>query len=312
MSKIKFGWRSPAFSFDGTRGTDFLEQITTTMDLVHGSFDSVWVADHFIPWASFAAPDTDTLEAWTTISYLAGAYPNIDFGSIVLSQSYRNPALLAKSAATLQWLTGGRFILGIGAGWKEDEYLAYGYDFPKASVRIKQLSEAVHIIRKMWTESPATFEGDYYQIKDAYCEPMPDPAPPIMIGGGGEQLTLRVVAEQADWWNLSGSADFYGHKLDVLRGHCEAVGRDYESIVKTWTSDTILLAPSEAEAQRIAAANPLMDGVSGYTPQHLMDQLQSLIDLGVSYFMLRFADFPHTEGIQMFMEEVMPVLREKN
>jgi alkanesulfonate monooxygenase SsuD/methylene tetrahydromethanopterin reductase-like flavin-dependent oxidoreductase (luciferase family) len=207
-------------------------------------------------------------------------------------------------------LTGGRFIFGIGAGWKQDEYLAYNYDFPKPVVRIGQLAETVKIVRKLWTEAPASFEGKYYSIKNAYCEPRPDPLPPIMIGGGGEQLTLRVVAEQADWWNIpGGTLENYARKLEVLRAHCEAVGRNYEEIVKTWGHEALTIAGTEAEARRIAERNPLNSptAIVG-TPDQVADRLQSFIDLGVEYFVLRFADFPNTVGIELFMEQVMPRL----
>ncbi len=307
MANTKFGWRVPAFPVDGSRGSTFIEQITRTLDQVQGQFDSAWVADHFIPWASFEADETDTLECWTSIAYLAGAFPELDFGSIVLCQSYRNPALLAKMGATLQALTGGRFILGIGAGWKEDEYLAYGYEYPKASVRIAQLEEAVHIIHRMWTETPADFEGEYYAIEDAYCEPKPDPRPPIMIGGGGERLTLRVVAKHADWWNFpGGSVENYAHKLDVLRSHCDAVGRDYDEIAKTWAGEFVAVAESAAEARQIADASPFNDGGIVGTPDQVAEQLRAFTDLGVEYFILRFADFPNPAGARLFAEEVTP------
>ena len=138
---VKFGWRVPAFPVDGSRGAGFMRQISHTLGRIQGRFDSAWVADHFVPWSDVVPVETDSLEGWTEISYLAGAFPQLDFGNIVLCQSYRNPALLAKMGATLQMMTGGRFILGIGAGWKEDEYLAYGYDFPRPAVRIRQLEE---------------------------------------------------------------------------------------------------------------------------------------------------------------------------
>ena len=133
--------------------------------------------------------DADTLECWTAITYLAAAFPKLDFGAIVLCQSYRSPAVVAKMGATLQLLTGGRFVLGLGAGWRDDEYDAYGFDFPKPSVRLAQLEESIHIIQKMWSGGPATYEGKYYQIRNAYCEPTPDPVPPLLIGGGGASLT---------------------------------------------------------------------------------------------------------------------------
>lgn len=311
MSSVKFGWRVPAFPADGSQHTAFLHQITSTLQKIDGKFDSFWVADHFIPWADFVDVTTPTLECWSSICYLAAAFPNFDVGSIVMSQSYRNPAWLAKSAATLQWLTGGRLIFGLGAGWKEDEYRAYNYDFPRASVRIKQLEEAVQIIRKMWTESQATFTGEYYQIADAYCEPHPNPTPPILIGGGGEKLTLRVVAKHADWWNLGGSLASYGHKLDVLRSHCDAVGRDYDEIIKTWGEEGMIVAENDTDAQRIADHNPYgsTSGVDVHTPEHIVERLQQYVELGVSYFIIRFADFPNTDGIELFAEEVIPHFR---
>lgn len=311
MTSVKFGWRVPAFPVDDSRGSTFVDQITDTLDRVQGRFDSAWVADHFIPWAEFEADDTDTLECLTSICFLAGAFPELDFGSIVLCQSYRNPALLAKMGATLQVLTGGRFILAIGAGWKTDEYLAYNYEFPKTAVCIAQLEEAVQIIRKMWTQTPASFEGKYYRIQNAYCEPKPDPRPPIMIGGGGERLTLRVVARYADWWNIpGGSVENYAHKLDVLRSHCQAVGRDYDEIVKTWAGELVAVAETEAEARRIANASPFNGGsrIVG-TPDQVAERLRAFTDLGVEYFILRFADFPDTAGVELFADEVIPQFR---
>ncbi len=308
MANIKFGWRVPAFPVDDSRRSTFIDQITQTLGRVQGKFDSAWVADHFIPWARFQPDDTDTLECFTTMAYLAGAFPELDFGSIVLCQSYRNPALLAKMGASLQILSGGRFILGIGAGWKEDEYRAYNYEFPKPSVRIGQLDETVRIIRKMWAEAPASFEGKYYRIENAYCEPRPEPAPPIMIGGGGEKLTLRVVAQQADWWNFpGGSPENYARKLAALRSHCEAVGRDYDDIVKTWAGEAITIAETEAEAQRIAERNPFHGPAAMVgTPPQVADQLRRFTEMGVEHVILRFADFPNTTGVTLFAEEVIP------
>lgn len=308
MTQIKFGWRVPAFPVDDSRDTTFVDQIAQNLERAQGKFASAWVADHFIPWARFQSDDTDTLECLTSMSYLAGAFPELDFGSIVLCQSYRNPALLAKMGATLQLLSKGRFILGIGAGWKQDEYLAYNYEFPKASVRIAQLSETVQIIQKLWTEAPASFEGKYYRIKDAYCEPKPDPRPPILIGGGGEKLTLRVVAQYADWWNIpGGSVENYARKLEALRDHCQAVGRNYDEIVKTWAGELVAIAETEAEAKRIAEASPF-NGTSRTvgTPDQVAQYLRRFSDLGVTHFILRFADFPNPAGVELFAQEVIP------
>jgi alkanesulfonate monooxygenase SsuD/methylene tetrahydromethanopterin reductase-like flavin-dependent oxidoreductase (luciferase family) len=309
MDNLKFGWHMPSFPVDGSDGSAFVEQIDRTLERVHPHFDSVWVDDHVMPWATWQSNDTPYLECITTIAYLAARYPSLNLGSSVLCQSYRNPALLAKMAANLQLLTGGRFIFGIGAGWMVEEYEAYNFDYPKASVRIAQLEEAVQIVKALWTESPASFEGKYYRIDNAYCEPRPDPIPPILIGGGGEQLTLRVVAKHADWWNIpGGTLENYAHKLGVLRGHCHVVGRDYDEIVKSWSAEAVAVAATREEAERIAAASPYDNNPIIGTPAEVAEQLQPFIDLGVRCLIVRLLDFPETAGIELFANEVMPLL----
>jgi len=306
---VHFGWRVPDFPVDGTSGRAFVDQIVETLDALRGSFASAWVADHFVPWASFQDPMTDTYECWTTLCYLAGLFKEFTFGSIVLSQSYRNPALVAKMGATLHALTGGRFVLGIGAGWKQDEYLAYGYEFPAPAERIHQLDEAAQIIRLMWRERRATFHGRYYHIDGAICEPKPTPPPPLMIGGGGRRLTLRVTAKYADWWNFPGGAlEHYRELLDTLRDHCEAVGRDYDSIVKTWSNECVAVAPSREAALRMAQASPFYDAATSLVgaPDEVAAQLQRFVELGVRHVILRFADFPRLDGARLFMREVLP------
>lgn len=310
MPELKFGWHMPSFPVDGSSGSAFTAQIHRTLERIHPHFDSVWVDDHLMPWAPWQPNDTPYLECLTTIAYLAAAYPSLQFGSSVLCQGYRNPALLAKTVANIQLLTGGRFLFGIGAGWLEEEYRAYGFPYPKASVRIAQLEEAIQVVRLLWTQSPASFQGSYYTIEDAYCEPRPDPIPPLMIGGGGEKLTLRLVARHADWWNIpEGSAENYAHKLDVLRGHCEVIGRDYNQILKTWSAEAVVVAETDDEARRIAAASPYDNHPIAGTPERVADELQSFVDLGVKYLIVRLLDFPETAGIELFAREVMPRLR---
>jgi len=278
---------------------------------VKDRFDSAWVCDHFVPWASFVDVTTPTLEGFTTICYLAGVFPKLKFGNIVLCNSYRNPALLAKMGATLQTLSRGRFILGIGAGWKEDEYLAYGYDFPPPSVRIGQLEEAVQIIRMMWSRGEATFDGRYFKVHKAYCHPKPQPIPPIMIGGGGEKLTLRVVARYADWWNLPNvSPETYRHKLMVLERHCHDVGRKPSEIVKT-LGNMVAIAEREEDARRIAEGSPFFNKGSEEiyiigSPDTVVERLMEYIKIGVRYFILRFLDFPKIDGALLFTEKVIP------
>ncbi|HYN89939.1 MAG TPA: LLM class flavin-dependent oxidoreductase, partial [Ardenticatenaceae bacterium] len=157
MQDIHFGWRSPDWP-EGNRTTqEFIADIHRTLDVVSSHFSSAWVADHFVPWGRWVPVETDTVECRTTLSFLAAAYPKRTWGTIVLCQSYRNPALLAKMIANLCAFAPGRIVFGIGAGWKADEYAAYGYPFPKAAVRIKQLEETCEIVRRLWTETPVTF-----------------------------------------------------------------------------------------------------------------------------------------------------------
>jgi F420-dependent oxidoreductase-like protein len=311
---VTFGWRVPDFPVDGSPFRQFRDQIYRNLDVLQGDFASAWVVDHFFPWMGGVEQTRGTTEAWTTIAYLAGRYPHIDLGSIVLCQAYRSPALLAKMAATLQELSGGRFILGLGAGWKHNEFSAYGYDYPSTAVRIDQLEEAVQVIRAMWTDPAPVFHGNHYSIENAYCEPRPDPLPPIMIGGGGRKRTLRIVAQYADWWNFpSATPEHYAELLAVLREHCQAVGRNYDAIVKTWTTDCVSVAATHEEAVRQAQASPYFANVPDAalvgTPDEVAMQMQKYIDLGVSHLMFRFVDFPSTSGAELFVKEVMPRFR---
>jgi len=310
MHQLKCGWHMHSFPVDGSSGPAFLDQIHHTLQTIHPYVDSVWVDDHLMPWATWQPNDTPYLECLTTIAYFAAAYPTLHFGASVLCQSYRNPALLAKMAANLQLLTGGRLIFGIGAGWMESEYRAYNFDFPSPAVRLAQLEEAVQLVKRLWTESPASFAGSHYRIDNAYCEPRPNPIPPLLIGGGGEQLTLRVVAKYADWWNIPGGmVANYARKLEILRQHCAAFGRDYNSIVKTWSAEAIAVAETEAEAQRIAAASPYNSLSIVGTPAQVAAQLRPFLDLGVEYLIVRLLDFPATAGIELFLHDVLPRLR---
>jgi alkanesulfonate monooxygenase SsuD/methylene tetrahydromethanopterin reductase-like flavin-dependent oxidoreductase (luciferase family) len=304
--RISFGWRIPEFPVKGQpEGQEFIAQVLRSLESVEEKFDSAWLSDHVIPWAAWQNPATDNLEGWTALNYFMGMFKRLSFGHIVLCNSFRNPALLAKMAATLSVLSSGRFILGIGAGWKGDEYLSYGYDFPAASVRIAALDEAVQIIRKMWTENVVHFNGKYYKVNGGYCNPKPNPKPPIMIGGSGEKLLLKVVASQADWWNAVLPLAEYKRKLPVLKKHCEKAGRDYDSIKKTWLG-AVAIANTEHEALRIAKSNPFVatDPPLTGTPEQVTKQLAEFVDLGVEYFILRFLDFPSQTGIELFTEKV--------
>ena len=314
MTALEFGWRMATFSIDGTRGTLLVVRVEEHLRRLDGHVRAVWVQDHLMPEMPWTPPSWDSLEAWSTLCHWAAAFPSYHFGTIVLANSYRSPALLAKMAATTQLLTRGRLILGLGAGWHEDEYRAYGYDYPPARERIAQLAEAVQLIRNMWTEAPATFHGTHYRVENAYCHPRPSPPPPIMIGGAGEQLTLRVVARHADWYNVPGSPlEVVRRKLEVLREHCAAVGRDYDSIVKTGSINAVAVADSRADARRMAEASPFYkpeapSAAAVGEPGDVAEQLQRYGDLGIRHLILRFADFPRLDGAMRFVEDVLPLL----
>jgi alkanesulfonate monooxygenase SsuD/methylene tetrahydromethanopterin reductase-like flavin-dependent oxidoreductase (luciferase family) len=314
MQGVTFGIRIPDFPVNESRGERFIGEIRRYLDEVSEEFDAAWISDHFIPWAPFQEPAADTLECWTTLCYLSGAYPHLVVGAIVLCNSYRHPPLLAKMGATLATFNGGRLVLGIGAGWFEEEYRRYGYEFPPAHVRIRQLAEAVHIIRKMWTEEVASFAGAYYRIDSAYCNPKPPTLPPILIGGGGERLTLRVVAEYADWWNLvGGTPEVFARKLRILENHCKDVGRDPGTIKKTWATDGLAIAPTMERALRIAAGSPFTrDRVGAVVgdPDEVSKALEQFVALGVEHFILRFVDFPDPAGAKLFAKEVIPRFRQ--
>ena len=309
MPSIDFGWHAPSFPMDGSDANAFLQQMHTHLQLMDGHLTSVWVDDHMHPWGTFVPRDTPATEVMTTLANFAARYPNFDWGSLVLCQSYRNPALTAKMAASLQWMTGGRYIFGIGAGWLVEEYEAYNWPFPRPAARIHQLEETIEIVKLLWTTSPASYEGRYYRIDNAYCHPQPVPLPPVMVGGGGEQLTLRVVAKHADWWNMpGGSPQVSANKLRVLREHCAAVGRDFDEIRKTISLPTIAIHHSEAAAREQAQATPYAkDRVSLVgTPDQVATRLQEYVDIGFDLFQIRVADFPRTAGMELFIEKVMP------
>src|SRR5918912_3623292 len=265
MSSLRFGWRFPTWPTDpNTPMRTFHAQVDEHLRCLHGLFDSVWVSDHLAPDTPWADPSGPLWEGMMALAYYAASFPQYDYGTITLANSYRPPALLAKMVSTLQSLIRGRFTLGIGAGWKKEEYLAYGYPFPSAAIRIDQLDEAVQLIKTMWTQSPATWQGRYFQVTDAYSNPRPEPLPEILIGGGGEQKTLRVVARHADWWNLPGrqAADF-ARKKDILAGYCRELGRDPADIQLSWDVAGVAVAETHEGAQRVAEQDPFFQaGIS--------------------------------------------------
>ena len=279
-------------------------------------YDSIWVYDHFhnVPRPSHEA----VFECWTIMAALAEATNHIRLGQMVSCTSYRSPALTAKITSSIDVISGGRLEWGVGAGWYQGEYDAYGYEFPKPSVRIGMLREAVEIVTAMWREPDTHYEGRYYTVKGAQCDPKPlqQPRPPIWIGGSGEQLTLRVVARLADKSNFGGKPHEFAHKLDVLKQHCADVGRDDGEIEKTWSPEVVLRG-TEAEAREFhearRAKHPWIEEWDGYrngnligTPEQVSDRIAEYRDMGVSYVVPWMADYPGTETLERLAREVAP------
>lgn len=315
--KVDFG------VFISTEQPSFSEILSEVRDCERLGYHSIWLSDHLI--GMYRSPDSNRFENWTTLSALAGATSRIRLGQLVLCNPFRHPPLLAKMAATLDTISGGRLELGIGAGWHEPEFQAYGYPFESPAARVRRLSEAVQIIKKMWTESNPRFRGRYYSIQDAYCSPKPiqKPHPPLMIGGGGEQLMLKVVARYADVCNFSpwmGRPQHYQHKLDILERHCRRVGRDPEEIRRSWASYVLINKDAEEAEEAIKRfverratrsnlpPHRLRPPISG-TPADCVKQIQGYVDIGVSLFILRFMGSDPANEIRTFAEEVAPVFR---
>jgi len=278
-------------------------------------FHSIWLADHF--WAR-GLPDLDHLEIWTALCALAMHTTRLRLGSLVLCNSYRNPALVAKMAASLDRISGGRLELGMGAGWMDEEYRGYGYNFPSARVRIEQLDEALEVVRRLFTEPRATLQGKYYAVDDAPNNPKPAqrPHPPITIGGSGERLLLRVVARHADRWNcpMNAGADL-PHKLEILRSHCAEIGRDPATITVA-EQVLVVLGKSEADfTQRWSMAKQILGhfadldavAVRG-TPERVAEGLRAKMANGVRLFTIMFGDLAPAETLRLFGEEVLPAL----
>jgi len=307
MPNIRFGFIMPADQLDKSRRKTYVDDLNRALELVTGHFDSAWIIDHL----QFG--DTDLLESFTTLSYVAALHPQLKFGHTVVCQSFRNPALLAKMGATLQFLSGGRFLLGIGAGWHEEEYKAFGYPFPSDGTRVEQLDETLQILRAMWTHTPATFHGKHYHIYEAYCEPKPEPLPPILVGAFGPKM-LRLTARYADEWNVSSTGvREYRRLCDKFEKACQQVARAPSEIRRSWGGGCVC-APTQAEVARLAGSRDYDNDPDGDcdligTPQQLIEQMQAFIDLGVTTFMVDCGGFPNLTTLELLIGEVIPALK---
>ena len=301
MAHIQFGWSMPAGGRDKARRATYLTDLQRGLDLVEGHYDSAWFIDHL------QFDGGDLMEGWTAITYLAAQNPQFQWGNAVLCQSFRNPALMAKMAATLQYMSGGRFILGIGAGWKEDEYKAYGYDFPSANTRVEELEEYLQIIKALWRDERATFHGKYYRVEEAWCEPKPDPRPTIMVGAFKPKM-LRIAARHADWWNVSWTGiGEYRKLVEECERACAEEGRDPATLRRTWFGGCAC-APTEEKAIEFTGGRFSKETAFVGTPEQIMEQLRPFIDLGVDYFMLGSAGFPDLTTLELLVNEVLPAI----
>lgn len=293
MGKVDFGFIIRPSSFGlPISPSELPEYNRRCLQALSSAFTSIWMEDH-LQWGG-----DDTLEIFTTLGFLAGEFPRFKVGTLVLCQSYRNPALVAKMAANLHFLSGGRFILGIGAGWKTDEYIAYGYPVPTDKVRWEQLEEVIIIIRSLWESAPATFIGQHHRIQRAYCEPSPSPAIPLLIGGGGERLTLALVARYANWWNYNScTVEDYAHKVAILKSHCERIERDPAEIKLTYSGNV-----SVSEDPDHVVRHPQKHYIAG-NASDVIREIERFCEIGVSQFMVRFTDY---EALEHFVSTVAP------
>jgi F420-dependent oxidoreductase-like protein len=220
------------FSFWPTPSQRFEDVLGLARHVERTGWDGIWYADHFMP----NAADTSTPwpEAWTTLAALGGLVPRVRLGTLVTGNTYRHPAVLAKMAATLDHITGGRVVLGLGSGWQENEHRQYGLPFYTVGERLARLDEACTVIRSLFTETKSTFAGRFYQLENASLEPKPVQQPmPLLIGGGGEQVTLKITAKHANEWNVWGTPETLAHKMAILDQHCAELGRDPKTIHRT-------------------------------------------------------------------------------
>jgi alkanesulfonate monooxygenase SsuD/methylene tetrahydromethanopterin reductase-like flavin-dependent oxidoreductase (luciferase family) len=272
------------------------------LDDLPPQFSTIWVSDHL-------QEDSDPWpEAWTRMTWLAATFPRLRVGSLVISQSFRNPGLLGAMAATLQNLSGGRLILGLGAGWLEEEYRAFDYDFPSGGTRVDQLAETVELLKTLWTSSPATYHGVHHRITDAVCIPPVRPIP-VLIGSNGKKA-VRVAARLADWWCWDAPLETtYREPLERLRAECEAIGRPWDSIVKA--VEVPIELPDDPSMFRASYTNEVaypgqVFPIVGPTAADVIREIEGLVDVGVDHISMTI----RTEReYRRFVDEVLPHVR---
>ena len=311
------GWKLEYTGIDPRQA--WLTSVSWAQHAEELGYDHLWVYDHVetVP----RRERTHCFEAFTMLAALSQVTEKAELGQLVTCVGYRNVGLLAKEAACVDVMSNGRLILGIGAGWFEREYEAYGYEYPSNRDRLALLNEALEVIPQLWSEEVVSYEGQHIQLDGAYCEPQPlrSPRPPILVGGGGEKVTLRIAARHADMTNWQVGLDSYIHKSSLLDGYCEDIGRDPESIIRTHGPDC-LIVNSQAELDKWLETKDgghlwgatdheeyLRDNFVG-TVEQVAEKAQAFIDAGCSEFILWFRDAPSYDSMTAWMQGVVPLL----
>jgi F420-dependent oxidoreductase-like protein len=308
------GWKMELAAIEGAEAK-WIKAVEIAVLAEELGYDSIWVYDHF---HNVPRPAHETVfECWTTMAAISQRTSRVRLGQMVGCNSYRSPALLAKITSNVDVLSGGRLDWGIGAGWYENEYRGYGYEFPTPKDRIGMLRETVEIVKSMWTEPETTYRGSHYELSRANCDPKPlqAPHPPVWIGGGGEQLTLRVVARHADCSNFGGNPELWAHKREVLKAHCADVGRDEATIRKTWSPE-VFVRSTEAEVLAAGSKSLWGEAAEGWrannlvgTPEQVCEKIQTYLDLGCRGFITWCSDYPDTETLTLLARDVIPQFR---
>jgi F420-dependent oxidoreductase-like protein len=306
---MKFGVHNPSWVY-GPDPADIFDGIKSKAQWAENN-GFVWfsVMDHLVQIRGVGRPDEPFMEGWTVLSGLAAVTSRIRLATLASSVAYRNPAHLAKISAGVDQISRGRMTLGIGAGWFEGEYKQYGWEFPpRPATRIRQMEEAVRLILEMWSQPRTTFHGRYFHVEDAILEPKPlqKPRPPVMIAGGGEQMTLRAVARLGDACNVSGDVETVKHKFAVLRRHCDDAKRDYDAIERTQLLSWLVArddAAVAAKRERLSRSGPLR-GFVGTVPEAI-DLVGQFRDAGVQ--LLINSDYRNDrETLEIFAADIMP------
>jgi F420-dependent oxidoreductase-like protein len=315
MSVTRFGLQIPSFTYPDVRDSALFDRIAAIAKTAEDSgFDSVWVMDHFYQLPMLGPEDDLMLEAYTLLGGLAARTSKAKLGTMVTGVTYRNPALLAKIVTTLDLVSSGRAILGLGAAWNESEHQGYGFEYPPTGERMDRLEEALQIAKAMFSESPASFSGKHYQLDNAYNVPRPVTAggPPILVGGSGEKRTLRLVARYADASNVFGDVEGVKHKLEVIDKWCEVEGRDPAEITNTKLGTLIIAPTAEAAERKMAALSERMGGavdaerlqqlramVVAGGPEQVQEQVQAYFDAGLDGILFNLPDAYDLETVAL-------------